>query len=99
MSIIIYRNNNLVYLVEGWVWQCLRLTVVANLMMVVYTIVGLLIFAYHLGEAWLSGNPLGAAWNTTLGIVYGLMWPAILVGFLIWIIWDVLHERNYLRSR
>lgn len=67
--------------------------------MLVYTIGGLLIFVYHLGEAWLSGTPLGYAWNTTLGAVYGLTWPAILVGFLIWIIWDVLHEWRNNRRR
>lgn len=64
------------------------LTVIANIALIGYVAVAVCIFVYHLGEAWLSGTPIGGAWSATLGVVYGFMWPAILVGFIIWIIWD-----------
>jgi hypothetical protein len=64
----------------------------ANLGMILYVIVGVLIFLYFAVEGWFSGKPFEFIWKSVWGAMLGYVWLAILIGVIIWAILEIIVD-------
>ena len=64
----------------------------ANIGLILYAIIGLLIFCYYTVEGWLAGEPIEFGLKVLTGAVIAWWWGPILGLIIIWAIIEIIWE-------